>query len=240
VSRMFKPRVVLMTRTYPTDGHVSGIARGPAHLVRQATAADLPGIITVHQKAFRNFFLTRLGDEFLRRYYALVLDYHAGTVLVSECCGILEGFVCGFVEPTEFYRTMWCNKRTFALPALTALVRHPSLATGMLHGVQRVQSTASKGPARSCELSSIAVAPEAGGNGLGRALVQAFVAWATSMDAQCVYLTTDADGNEQANALYRQVGFQQTQRFLQRKGRWMNEYVIDGLGAGEIARCVHE
>ena len=229
-----------MTSRYPTDGYAGGIARGPTHLVRQATAGDLSGIITVHQKAFSNFFLTRLGDEFLRRYYALVLDYRASIVLVSERCGILEGFVCGFVEPPEFYRLMWCNKRAFALPALSALLRHPSLATGMLRGVQRVQSSASKGPARSCELSSIAVAPEAGGNGLGRALVQAFVAWASSMDAQCVYLTTDADSNEPANALYRQVGFQHTQRFLQRKGRWMNEYVIDGLGASDIARCVHE
>jgi hypothetical protein len=60
------------------------------------------------------------------------------------------------------------------------------------------------------------------------------------MNAQCVYLTTDAEDNEPANALYRQVGFQHTQCFLQRKGRWMNEYVMDGLGTGEIARCVHE
>ena len=229
-----------MTRRYPTDGDVGEIARGVTHLVREATAADLPRIITVHQKAFRNFFLTRLGNEFLRRYYALVLEYRAGVVLVSERSGILEGFVCGFVEPPEFYRLMWCNKRIFALPALSAVIRHPSLATSMLYGVQRVQLSASRGTARSCELSSIAVAPEAGGNGLGRALVQAFVEWASSMDAQYVYLTTDADGNEPANALYRQVGFQHTQRFLQRKGRWMNEYVIDGLGAGEIARCVDE
>ena len=229
-----------MTQRYPIDGHVVGIAVDQTHLVRQATTTDLPAIIAVHQKAFRNFFLTRLGNEFLRRYYSLVLDYPSGIVLVSERSGILEGFVCGFVEPPEFYRMMWCNKRTFALPALSAVVRHPSLATSMLHGVQRVQSSLSKGSARSCELSSIAVAPEAGGNGLGRALVRAFVEWASSMDAQCVYLTTDADGNEQANALYRQVGFQHTQRFLQRKGRWMNEYVIDGLGASEIAGCAHE
>jgi len=229
-----------MTRRYPMNDHLGGIAGGLTRLVRQATAEDLPGIVTIHQKAFSNFFLTRLGNEFLRRYYALVLHYRAGIVLVSERCGVLEGFVCGFVEPPEFYRLMWRNKRTFALPALSALVRHPSLASGMLYGVQRVQTSASKGPARSCELSSIAVAPEAGGNGLGRALVQAFVAWASSMDAQCVYLTTDADGNEPANALYRQVGFQHTQRFLQRKGRWMNEYVIDGLVVGTIARCVHE
>ena len=222
------------------NDQLGGSARDRTHLVRPATAEDLAGIVTIHQKAFSSFFLTRLGNEFLRRYYALVLHYRAGMVLVSERCGVLEGFVCGFVEPPEFYRLMWRNKRTFALPALSALVRHPSLASGMLYGVQRVQTSASEGPARSCELSSIAVAPEACGNGLGRALVQAFVAWASSMDAQCVYLTTDADGNEQANAMYRQVGFQHTQRFLQRKGRWMNEYVIDGLGLGESPRCVYE
>jgi ribosomal protein S18 acetylase RimI-like enzyme len=201
---------------------------------------DLPGIVTIHQKAFSNFFLTRLGGEVLRRYYALVLNYRAGIVLVSERSGILDGFACGFVEPAEFYRLMWRNRRNFVFPALSAMVRHPSLAAGVLYGVQRIQSSASKGPARSCELSSIAVAPEAGGNGLGKALVQAFVAQALSMAAECVYLTTDADGNDQANALYRQVGFQHTQRFLQRQGRWMNEYVIDHLEAGETIGCAHE
>jgi ribosomal protein S18 acetylase RimI-like enzyme len=216
------------------------IASGRTGVVRQAMGDDLPGIVTIHQKAFSNFFLTRLGGEFLRRYYALVLNYRAGIVLVSERRGILDGFACGFVEPAEFYRLMWRNRRTFVFPALSAMVRHPSLAAGVLYGVQRIQTSASKGPARSCELSSIAVAPEAGGNGLGKALVQAFVAQALSMAAECVYLTTDADGNDQANALYRQVGFQHTQRFLQRQGRWMNEYVIDHLESSETIGCAHE
>ena len=215
-----------MTPTYSIDGLHEGIVCGRPSSVRPATLKDLPGIVAIHQKAFSNFFLTRLGGEFLRRYYALVLNYRVGIVLVSERHAILDGFVCGFVEPPEFYRLMWRNKCAFVLPALPALVRHPSLATGVLHGVQRIQTSASKTPVRSCELSSIAVAPEAGGNGLGKALVQAFVKEAVSMDAQYIYLTTDADGNESANALYRQVGFLHTRRFLQRKGRWMNEYVI--------------
>jgi len=53
------------------------------------------------------------------------------------------------------------------------------------------------------------------------------------MEAQSVYLTTDADGNEPVNAFYRQAGFQNTRRFLQRRGRWMNEYVITLPGAAE-------
>jgi ribosomal protein S18 acetylase RimI-like enzyme len=217
-----------MTPTYSIKVLQKRLVRGRPGLIRPATPNDLPGIVIIHQQAFSNFFLTRLGDEFLRRYYALVLDYPAGVVLVSERHSTLEGFVCGFVEPPEFYRLMWRNKRAFVVPALAALVRHPSLATGVMYGVQRIQTSASKAPARSCELSSIAVAPEAGGNGLGKALVQAFVKQAWSMDAKCVYLTTDADGNESANALYRQIGFQHAQRFLQRKGRWMNKYVING------------
>ena len=96
-----------------------------------------------------------------------------------------------------------------------------------------IKTPESEWPARSCVLSSIAVAPETSGNGLGKTLIRAFVAQARSMDAQCVYLTTDADGNDAVNAFYREVGFQPTRRFLQRKGRWMNEYVISGTEAGK-------
>ena len=52
--------------------------------------------------------------------------------------------------------------------------------------------------------------------------------------------TTDADGNEMANALYRKSGFQHTRRFLQRKGRWMNEYVIDRGDQARVAARVHD
>jgi ribosomal protein S18 acetylase RimI-like enzyme len=220
-----------MTRTYSADEHPSQIDdRG--RVVRTATTNDLPGIVDIHQKAFSHFFLTQLGSEFLRNYYALVLDYRAGIMLVSERPGTLEGFACGFVDPAEFYKLMWRSRRMFVLPVLSALVRRPSLATKVLSGVHRIQTPESEWPAWSCELSSIAVAPETSGTGLGKALMRAFLAEARSMDAQCVYLTTDADGNDAVNAFYRDVGFKPTRRFLQRKGRWMNEYVINGKEAG--------
>ena len=91
-----------------------------------------PGqIVAIHQKAFSHFFLTRIGARFLRLYYELVLHYQAGIVLVSECQGVLNGFVCGFANPAEFYRLMWRNRRAFALPAFAALLRHPSLAANV-------------------------------------------------------------------------------------------------------------
>ncbi len=214
-----------MMRTFPTGRPPSHTVTG---VVRQATAGDLPGIVNIHQKAFSHFFLTRLGSEFLHNYYALVLHYHAGIVLVGEGPGAVQGFACGFVDPAEFYRLMWRSRGTFVMPVISALVRHPLLAARVLDGVHRIQARESEWPARSCELSSIAVAPEAAGNGLGKALMRAFLAQARSMSVHCVYLTTDADGNDAANAFYRDSGFQHIRRFLQRKGRWMNEYVING------------
>ena len=220
-----------MMRTHPTNEHGSTID-GRGGVVRNATPGDLPGIVDIHRKAFSHFFLTRLGSEFLRNYYGLVLQYRTGIIVVSEAPRALEGFACGFVDPAEFYRLMWRSRRIFAWPVLSALLRHPSLATRILYGVHRIQTPASELPPRSCELSSIAVTPEMSGNGLGKILMRSFLAQARSMDARCVYLTTDADGNDAANAFYRDVGFQHTRRFLQRKGRWMNEYVINGTEAG--------
>ena len=43
-------------------------ASGPEERVRAATGDDLPGIVSIHQKAFSNFFLTQLGANFLRKY----------------------------------------------------------------------------------------------------------------------------------------------------------------------------
>jgi ribosomal protein S18 acetylase RimI-like enzyme len=202
----------------------------PAHReasrVRHAVTGDLPGIVAIHQTAFKQFFLTRMGATFLRRYYELVLNYRSGIVLVSESRGRLNGFVCGFVNPAEFYRLMWGKRQTFAPAALAALLRHPWLVTNVLYGVRRIQESAAQGPPRSSELSSIAVIPEASGNGVGRELLHAFLDQSWSKNAQCVYLTTDADANDAANALYRETGFQHSRRFLQRRGRWMNEYVF--------------
>jgi glycosyltransferase involved in cell wall biosynthesis/ribosomal protein S18 acetylase RimI-like enzyme len=197
-----------------------------AFVVRAATPNDLAGIVSIHQRAFNQFFLTRMGAAFLRRYYGLVLSYHAGIMLVSESQGVLNGFVCGFADPAEFYREMWRNRLTFALPAIRGLLRHPSLSTHVVTAVRRIQSTATQGPPLACELSSIAVAPEASGKGLGKTLLRAFLDHSWARQAQRVYLTTDAEGNQAANDLYREIGFQQSRRFLQQRDRWMNEYVF--------------
>ena len=221
-----------MTPSYAAAAHVSGTEKMPARKIRRATPEDLGDIVRIHEKAFRQFFLSKMGSEFLFRYYELVLRYERGIILVGESAGKIGGFACGFVDPAEFYRLMRRCSHIFALPATRAVVRHPALLIGIARGIQRIREGASQRATLACELSSIAVAPEAGRGGLGVTLTHAFLSQAWSMNAEHVRLFTDADSNEAANAFYRKVGFREHRRFLQRKGRWMNEYVISCVNGG--------
>ena len=205
---------------------LAGTAAKPAPTVRLAARADIPEIVAIHKKAFTHFFLSRMGGDFLCRYYELVLKYQHGIVVVGEALGRVQGFACGFVDPTAFYTLMRHCSLNFVLPTARAVLRHPSLLGGIARGVQRIRQAAARTAPRSCDLSSIAVAPEAGRTGLGFALAQAFLAQAWSMNANLVRLYTDAHRNEAAHALYRKLGFREHRLFLQYKGRWMNEYII--------------
>jgi ribosomal protein S18 acetylase RimI-like enzyme len=194
---------------------------------RQAIAADIPAIVEIHQAAFADAFLTRLGSPFLRKYYQAVLSYHGGILLVSQGQAGLKGFVAGFLRPREFYRGMRQSRWTFVGPTIWALVRDPSLFARVIYNVRRIGKSAPNTLSNRCELSSIAVRPDCSGKGVGTRLANAFLEQAWAKGAQCVYLTTDARANDATNMFYGRLGFQVRKRFEQYHGRLMNEYVID-------------
>jgi len=194
---------------------------------RQAIAADIPAIVEIHQAAFADAFLTRLGSPFLRKYYQAVLSYDGGILLVSQGQPGLKGFVAGFLRPREFYRGMRQSRWTFVGPTIWALVRDPSLFARVIYNVRRIGKSAPNTLSNRCELSSIAVRPDCSGKGVGTRLANAFLEQAWAKGAQCVYLTTDARANDATNMFYGRLGFQVRKRFEQYHGRLMNEYVID-------------
>ncbi len=193
-------------------------------LLRPAEENDLPEIVMLHERAFRKAFLTRLGSGFLHSYYRVALSYPARIFLISESGGKLEGFACGFLHPEEFYRLMRRRQWSFLIPMLLAVLRQPSLIARVIYRVESVRKPAPEESGGMCELSSIAVVPEAAGKGIGKALIRAFLAQAWAMGAAQVYLSTDADHNEPVNAFYRKAGFHLQRRFGQYKGRLMNHY----------------
>ncbi len=206
-------------------------ATGSAVSTRSACADDLTAIVQVHLSAFHSgFTLSALGPKFLYKYYRQVLCFDEGLLLVAEVEGKIVGFVAGFTDPRRFYQTLARHKWQFAIPALRAIPRHPHLLLrgwSLVRRVIRPMERLADASQASCELSSAAVRPEAAGQGIGQALVRAFVDAARAKNASGVSLTTDAVNNEDVNRFYRRLGFRLHRTFQASSGRFMNEYMLD-------------
>lgn len=198
-------------------------------IIRQAEPADLPAVVRVHLATFPGFYLTDLGPAFLRAYYRLVLSHEGGRILLAEVDGTVAAFVAGFRDPAGFYRRMSASKWQLALPIAWGLLRNPALLMRTVRNVLRVRS-AQREPALagsdSCELSSMAVAPQHARNGLGARLASQFIADHRVIGVRKIRLTTDAENNDAAHRFYRSCGFEAIRTFEAAGGRWMCEYVL--------------
>lgn len=197
---------------------------------RKARSSDLRSVVQIHRQAFAGFFLTELGPRFLAKYYRLVLERPDGILIVAANDRDVAGFVAGFASPAGFYGEMKKRKLSFALAAIPALLRSPGIIRRLLLDFREVKSSA--GPEQESfrgELSSIGVAPQWSGHGVGRGLLAAFMARAGELGLNAVALTTDADNNEAVNEFYHKAGFHLERTFTQRDGRRMNEYLREIL-----------
>lgn len=193
--------------------------------IRPAEPKDLPAVISIHQRAFPGFFLTILGPRFLVHYYRMVMGFPGGIFLVKDGPEGIEGFVSGFINPGEFYRTLRANKILFLPSVGLRLLCNPWLFRRLLASYRYASHESQVNEPGLCELSSIAVLPNQGRKGAGKALVHAFLA-AIQNQAKTVVLTTDADENDSVNTFYLSLGFRLERAIERPLGRRLNRYRI--------------
>jgi ribosomal protein S18 acetylase RimI-like enzyme len=181
-------------------------------------------VAALHRRAFPAFFLSRLGEPFLVQFYlGFVDDKSAVTVVARDAGGTPVGAVVGTLEPARFFRRLlrrrWWG---FALASVGAVCKHPS------SGLRLVRAIAYRGgadsPAAGALLSSVCVDPALQGRGVGRHVLEFWEELVFQRGVFQAFLTTDADGNEAANAFYRSRGWDLTETFVTREGRSMHRY----------------
>ncbi len=194
--------------------------------VRPAERSDIDSIVAVHQRAFPDFYMTRMGSAFLRTYYRTVLTCEGGQLFVAETEGRCLGFVAGSLNPARFYAFMSQRKASFIWPAFLGIIRRPSLIGRTLFNRNRVKSAshAREADTNTAELSSIGVDPLAASRGVGGDLLRAFMESALAGGSDCISLTTDARDNQRVNSFYLKHGFSLVARFVSDSDREMNEY----------------
>ena len=194
--------------------------------IRQASADDLAGIVDVHLRSFQGFFLTFLGGRFLRLLYREILREPGNVSLVAlSTNNEIIGFVVGVCNQVGLYRRLVRQRwYAFAMAAFHTALQHPSIVPRLFR--------AFKYPSMASHLSSpgllmsVAVAPDAKGTGVGRALVERFLSDMADNGISRICLTTDRDNNVDVNEFYRRCGFSKVSEFRTSEGRWMNEYAI--------------
>ena len=194
--------------------------------LRFATNNDVDTICQLHCDAFPGFFLTSLGSAFLRQLYRSFISEKSGCCLVAVDEGNVVGFAAGTSVP-DFFFPMIRKKRLFrfAWSALPGLLKNPIFVVRKCWSALSYKGEPVPNIGNAALLSSLAVSPSCAGRGIGAELVSAFGKEMKRSGATAMYLTTDAEENDQVNRFYEKCGFQLRDSFVRPGKRVMNRWV---------------
>jgi GNAT superfamily N-acetyltransferase len=194
--------------------------RGPVE-VRCLKSIDAAEIAGLHYMAFKDFFLTSLGERFLKAFYEAVLSHPLGIGIGIYAEDKLIGFAVGAKKGTGFYKSLVYKKGlSLALAALPRLIVSPSKVNRLLTPLLGSEEVLYKDlPV----LLSICVSDAHGASGIGRQLLRGFESELLKHSCHEVVLTTDSQNNDYVNRFYVSNGYKQVQTFFQGT-REMNLY----------------
>lgn len=194
-------------------------------------ATDASALARLHRESFPGFFLSQLGEPFLREFYlGFVDDPSAISVVARDATGHPVGAVVGTVEPQGFYKRLLRRRLLgLGLASARAAVRRPRSIGRLLRGASYRGEAGEAGTPEGALLSSICTEPRLQGTGVGRRLVAEWEQAATAKGATSAHLSTDAMANEGANAFYHQCGWRLDTEYMTREGRRMNLYTKELL-----------
>lgn len=194
---------------------------------RAARIGDVNGICALHAEAFPGFFLSSLGPQFLRLLYKGFVREPLGVCIVAEDNGNIVGLAAGTSDPGPFFKRLKRHHgAAFAMAAIPGLLRNPGFVARKCLGALLYRGEHPQGLDDAALLSSLAVAPARGAQGLGQRLVASFLTEMRARGRAAVYLTTDQSDNERTNRFYARCGFELKDTFRRPGRRIMNRWVI--------------
>lgn len=175
--------------------------------LRKANKKDINRIVSIHLDAFKGFFLTSLGRDFLQFYYSVFLKSSETVVY----CAVDDGNVIGFSAATKVSKGF--NKRlikenfiSFVALSLKLIFTNPNSLLRLVNNLSK-KSDEVEDEEDYAELFSIGVASTQQGKGVGKVLLAKTEEVLKSEGVKKVSLTTDYDNNDSAIGFYRFMGY---------------------------------
>lgn len=191
--------------------------------IRKAVKTDLDSIVQLHTQSFKGFFLTFLGEQFLKvMYEAFITETQGITLVAIDAESRIIGFAAGTFIPNEFFSALRKKKwLAFLIAAIPGILRRPSKVLKKLYYAMFYKGDKPATLQQTALLSSIAVLPAMTGKSVGKALLADFEQQIMCAGVNCLYLTTDKHGNDAVVGFYTKAGYQIESEFTQPDGRQM-------------------
>jgi len=186
----------------------------------------LNSVVDVHNSAFKGFFLTELGSNFLRLYYESVMKSDDGILygvfdndnLIGFCaaCTRSAGFNSGLIKQ---------NIVRYGIVSLKILFTRPKALFRLGKNLTKTGNVKDDG--EYAEILSIAVRQDVQNSGTGKLLVEGVENYLRERGISELSLTTDKFDNDKTLAFYRRNGFRLMYEFVTYPDREMLRLIKD-------------
>ena len=193
-------------------------------IYRKLMLGDTKQIAQLHEKAFKQFFLTSLGKEFLKEFYYSILQNKNSIAIGCFQEDDLIGFAVGTLEVKGFYlQILKSNFLNLFISSLKYIFQKPSIIIRIIQGIIKKDNELLPQNDNPASLLSICVDPNFSDKGIGSSILVEFEK-IISMHKKVIVLTTDSIDNEKVNTFYKAKDYKLQGQFLQ-GARKMNLYI---------------
>ena len=189
--------------------------------IQKVSDKDLNDIVKIHNQAFPDFFLTSLGEGFLKLYYRSLLNSPEGILLISKSDDNIIGFCAGTMLSAGFNtRLIKKNLLSYIGQGVKLLFTHPVRIWHLYKNLSKENpDVGDKG--EYAELLSIGVDPNKQGVGAGKKMLIALEEEVKARGGSKLSLTTDFENNEKAVGFYHSLGYNDWYDFVTYPNRRM-------------------
>lgn len=183
--------------------------------IRKVVSEDVDSIVAIHEKAFPDFFLTTLGNKFLKLYYKCLCQSKNAVTLCAEENGVLVGFATSSYLSHGFNTLLIKNNLCkFGLMTMQLLLTNPKAVLRLAKNLEKkTDENIVDDKGDYAELYSIAVLPKYQGMGIGKSLLMAIEKDVIKHN-RTISLTTDYYNNDKTIGFYHSLGYKNFYEFV--------------------------
>jgi len=189
--------------------------------IREIEPDEIEQVLTVHQKAFEGFFLTSLGENFLKIYYNAIRENDRGILLGCFENEQLLGF-CAATTLSSGFNSYLIKKDfiEFSRIGIKLLFSKPKGLIRLFKNFTKSNPSVSD-EGNYAELLSIGVSPTTQGKGVGKLLLSDLENILREKGIKQLSLTTDFHDNDKTLKFYKSLNYEVMYDFIAYPNRRM-------------------